>query len=110
MTATLPDALRPIRDRFLVALAERDAAVRAALASIEAGVRDDAAMEAARYAVHKTAGTAKTLGFPELGAAARACDDVLLTLRPGAERTEVAGLMRDFLKESTTLLSAHRVQ
>ncbi len=107
MTIVLSDALRPIRDRFLVALADRERAVRAALASLEAGGRDPSALEAARYAVHKTAGTAKTLGFPELGAVARACDDGFVALGRGTGDAALVNLLTEFLRQSADIRARH---
>lgn len=83
MYDALSEALRPIRQRFLQELALRDAAVLSAARDLETGAGADAVLTDARAALHKTVGTAATLGYADLGDAARMCEEAIDNHRAG---------------------------
>lgn len=75
MTARIDDAIARVRAKFLVMLEDRVAVVQAC---ITARTRDAEDLELALFVVHKVAGSAGTLGLPNLGGVAQTCEAQLL--------------------------------
>ena len=67
--------LAEIRNRFVLALQTRGAAIQKAIETIETGQDDKSALTAVRNELHKITGTAAPLGFVELGERARRFED-----------------------------------
>lgn len=81
--AALTAGLQKVRDGFVRSLPERESAVRALLHEIKATGMPGPNEEPAQQHLHRIAGTAATLGLPELGRAAGICEDELHLVRGG---------------------------
>lgn len=78
----LSDGLRRVRARFVDELKNRHSRLTNLRADLDPDLSNDEVCKAAMTEIgqiaHKIAGTAATLGFPELGAQASAIDDVVI--------------------------------
>lgn len=70
-------ALVKVRDRFLSVLPERESSISSLLNEVERGGVCADCVDQAKFALHKIAGTAGTLGYGDLGRAAAACEGEL---------------------------------
>lgn len=77
MPANLP-GLERIKARFLVILAERQQELKTLREAMDRPEHHEAALRQAQFILHKIAGTAGTLGFPEFGANARIIENQII--------------------------------
>ncbi|MBV7377674.1 Hpt domain-containing protein [Maritimibacter dapengensis] len=75
MSSTIDDAIGRVRGRFLDLLRERLVVIQSCMSARSS---DPAELEQALFVVHKVAGSAGTLGLPNLGEVARTCEEQLL--------------------------------
>ena len=78
--ASMQIALAKVRDRFVGALPDREAAVGSLLQEIDQTSVSENGLREAQLHLHQMAGTAATLGFKELGDVSCACEDEILGL------------------------------
>ena len=99
--ARLQEGLLRVRERFLDDLDGRERVVKALRMEISSTGNPGPSRDAAQRQLHRIAGTAATLGLPELGQAASICEDELVQVQGGkafdADRTE--GMLQDVLRQ-----------
>lgn len=101
----LQAGLSAVRRRFAAALPERAEVLQALQAELDKETGPFRSMEAAQLNLHKIAGTAETLGFCNLGDAARQCEDMIVAHVEAGQKLNVAAL-RDCLSNVLLLIEA----
>lgn len=111
MSCELP-GLNGIRSRFLSLLAERQAYI--AKHTVAAWESDNAAdqcanLEAAQNVLHQLSGSAGSLGFNDLGQAARRCEEAIIdhTMRHHGTYHQLPESFLEMLDEFVSLSQAH---
>lgn len=106
-TTRVQNALAKVRDRFLSVLPARRNSVSRLLHEIEHGEIKMVSLAEARSALHKIAGTAKTLGFAALGDAARTGEEAIdADEAAAASRAELSARLREVLAQMGALHQA----
>ncbi|MGO4915031.1 Hpt domain-containing protein [Pseudogemmobacter sp. W21_MBD1_M6] len=105
--ANLP-GLERIRARFLVILAERQQELETLRDAMNRPEHCKAALKQAQFILHKIAGTAGTLGFPEFGAQARTIENQIIRHLDNAapDLPLIVGNLDQFLDLSDALCQA----
>lgn len=97
--AHIQAGLAKVRERFLAVLPSREASVSRLLQQVELGSTSECSLNDARAALHQIAGTAQTLGFKDLGSAARVAEDAIVEFGDGfASLEHLSGRLRDVLQ------------